>query len=128
MTHIDRAIKESLEEAKKRLEKHMQGNDMDSRMGIPMPGPGPDPGTRDPWQGRSEHMKCRSCMSYAPKTDNLGRCRHRAPTMQGFPVVYPDADWCRQHKIDEGYIEYQKAREKEENKNFETLVKGDIDR
>ena len=30
----------------------------------------------------------------------LGRCRRRAPTMGGFPVVF-HYDWCGDHKIDE---------------------------
>jgi hypothetical protein len=31
---------------------------------------------------------------------SLGRCRRRAPTMNGYPVVF-EADWCGDHKLDE---------------------------
>ncbi len=41
---------------------------------------------------------CNTCMYYVPKNEKLGRCRARAPTMKGFPVVYKD-DWCGRHKI-----------------------------
>jgi len=30
----------------------------------------------------------------------LGRCRRHAPTMSGYPVVFP-IDWCGDHKLDE---------------------------
>lgn len=87
--------------------------------------PGPIMGvpSRVPWQHRSEHMHCRSCMAYAPKTENVGRCRKNAPTMQGYPVVFPDDDWCMQHKLDETYIEHQKARERENDENLKELMK-----
>lgn len=35
-----------------------------------------------------------------PALPNIGRCRRRAPTMSGYPVVYP-TDWCGDHKLDE---------------------------
>lgn len=66
---------------------------------------------RDPWQHRSVHMKCRSCMAYAPKTDFVGRCRAKPPTMRGYPVVYPDSDWCLSHKLDEAWVERNTWRE-----------------
>ena len=53
----------------------------------------------DPWKHRSEHMKCKTCMWFAPKGE-LGRCRRHAPTMMGYPVVYP-TDWCGDQKLDE---------------------------
>lgn len=34
---------------------------------------------------------------------SLGRCRKRAPTMSGFPAVF-EADWCGDHKLDEGKL------------------------
>lgn len=44
-------------------------------------------------------------MFYVPKVEhstglskNEGRCRRRAPTLQGYPVVYV-SDWCGEHKI-----------------------------
>lgn len=60
----------------------------------------------DPWVHRSTEMKCKTCMYFVPKAtqdgsdSQLGRCRRNAPTMNGFPVVFPD-DWCGNHKIDE---------------------------
>lgn len=69
----------------------------------------------DPWAHRSAGMRCRTCMWYAPKAPpqdrapqlnelgspvELGRCRRHAPTMNGYPVVYP-TDWCGDHKLDE---------------------------
>jgi hypothetical protein len=44
-------------------------------------------------------------MYYAPKGvgDKIGRCRRNAPTIKGFPVVFP-FDWCGEHKIDENKI------------------------
>ena len=64
----------------------------------------------DPWIHRSSNMKCKTCMWYAEKPvvmpnefreeSKIGRCRRHAPTMTGYPVVYPD-DWCGDHKLDE---------------------------
>ena len=60
--------------------------------------------TMDPWQHRSDGMRCRTCMFYVPKfdvneTDSIkGRCRRHAPTMGGFPVVF-ETDWCGDHKL-----------------------------
>lgn len=61
---------------------------------------------RDMWSQRGKNMRCKTCMYYLTKErryvnpDNLlGRCRRHAPTMSGFPVVYPD-DWCGDHKLD----------------------------
>ncbi len=33
----------------------------------------------------------------------LGRCRKRAPTLNGFPAVFEN-DWCGDHKLDENKI------------------------
>lgn len=60
----------------------------------------------DPWHGRSEGMKCKTCMWYAKKEMRttalkpIGRCRRHAPTMNGYPVVF-ETDWCGDHKLDE---------------------------
>ena len=59
----------------------------------------------DPWKHRSAGMTCKTCMWYAPKAKSegetqIGRCRRHAPTMNGYPVVYP-ADWCGDHKLNE---------------------------
>lgn len=59
----------------------------------------------DPWVHRSQGMKCSTCMWFVPKADTnspntpLGRCRRHAPTMSGYPVVFP-TDWCGDHKLD----------------------------
>ena len=63
---------------------------------------------KDPWKHRSAEMKCRTCMYYVKKESShdvagsmeIGRCRRNAPTMKGYPVVYPK-DWCGEHKLDE---------------------------
>lgn len=63
----------------------------------------------DPWIHRSTRMHCRTCMYCVPKrpadinmVPKLGRCRRHAPTMSGFPVVFLDADFCGDHKLNEG--------------------------
>lgn len=67
--------------------------------------------SNDPWKHRSSGMKCTTCMWYAEKilephkagetpVAPLGRCRRHAPTMNGYPVVFP-TDWCGDHKLDE---------------------------
>jgi hypothetical protein len=62
----------------------------------------------DNWQHRGNTMRCRTCMFYVPKKQTfvqsvdcpqIGRCRQDAPTLKGWPAVYPD-DWCGAHKID----------------------------
>lgn len=66
----------------------------------------------DAWAGRSSRMKCRTCIYCVPKRPltplgaetTLGRCRRHAPTMQGFPVVVLDVDWCGDHKLNEDSI------------------------
>lgn len=60
----------------------------------------------DPWSHRSERMRCKTCMWFAPKDGpvmDLGRCRRHAPTMSGYPAVYT-SDWCGDHKVDEKKI------------------------
>lgn len=60
----------------------------------------------DPWVHRSSGMRCRTCMFYARKESDrptmaeVGRCRRHAPTMGGYPAVFP-SDWCGDHKLDE---------------------------
>lgn len=53
----------------------------------------------DLWKHRGHTMRCRTCMWFVKKDYGIGRCRRRAPTLGGWPVVYPD-DWCGDHKID----------------------------
>jgi len=64
----------------------------------------------DKWKHRSEGMRCKTCMWFVPKPnpagikaisrEGIGRCRRRAPTMNGYPVVFTD-DWCGDHKLNE---------------------------
>ena len=57
--------------------------------------------SNDPWKHRSAGMTCATCMwSVMKDTSALGRCRRHAPTMNGYPVIYP-VDWCGDHKLDE---------------------------
>jgi len=51
----------------------------------------------DKWADLSTFC-CATCMYHVPKEGTLGRCRRHAPTMSGYPAVYP-ADWCGDHKI-----------------------------
>ena len=68
----------------------------------------------DRWEHRSNKMRCETCMWYVEKKRSiskhsesvptrLGRCRRNAPTMNGYPAVFP-ADWCGNHKLDENKI------------------------
>lgn len=63
---------------------------------------------QDPWMHRCDNMKCKTCMWFVGKVDNLGvinlgRCRRHAPTMNGYPVVFVN-DWCGDHKLDENKL------------------------
>ena len=55
---------------------------------------------KDNWEHRSQNMKCVTCMWFVLKSGIIGRCRRRAPTMNGYPAVY-NAGWCGDHKVDE---------------------------
>ena len=62
----------------------------------------------DPWKHRSQGMRCKTCMWFAPKINDkgiidVGRCRRHAPTMNGYPVVFVN-DWCGDHKLNENNI------------------------
>jgi hypothetical protein len=64
----------------------------------------------DNWKRRDNGMVCSTCISYVrkePKGDTqvreVGRCRKHAPTMNGFPVVFP-SDWCGDHRLDEDKV------------------------
>ncbi len=58
------------------------------------------------WKHKSTSMRCATCMFYVEKqrvvvgAQKIGRCRRHAPTMNGYPVMFPD-DWCGDHKLDE---------------------------
>jgi len=59
----------------------------------------------DPWKNRAQKMVCETCIYYVPKGEKalVGRCRRHAPTMKGYPVVYPN-DWCGEHKLNENIL------------------------
>ena len=81
----------------------------------------------DSWRHRSKGMTCATCMwsvikepeikpnPPGPLGENaemaetptpkpkLGRCRRRAPTMNGYPAIFEN-DWCGDHKLDENKI------------------------
>jgi len=67
----------------------------------------------DNWICRSKGMRCETCIWFTPKgrfnseetkpQQGLGRCRKRAPTMNGWPVMFID-DWCGEHKLDENKL------------------------
>lgn len=61
--------------------------------------------TKDPWEHRSERMKCSSCIWFVLKgaSSNLGRCRRRSPSMNGYPAAFTN-DWCGDHKLDENKV------------------------
>lgn len=52
----------------------------------------------DKWDRKTDFC-CASCAYYAPKNPGIGRCRRHAPTMAGYPVVYPYNDWCGDHRV-----------------------------
>ena len=68
----------------------------------------------DNWQNRQSNMRCESCMHYCDY-----RCRRHAPTMQGFPAVYP-SDWCGDHKMDK-----ERMRQSRCEVDTASNVKGD---
>lgn len=59
----------------------------------------PDP---DNWKTHGDTHKCWACQHYVTKAttkfEEIGRCRRNAPTMAGYPVVFPN-DWCGEHKL-----------------------------
>ena len=61
---------------------------------------------KDNWKHRSKMMACGNCMWWVKKetihTSNkpIGRCRKRAPSLDGWPAVF-ETDWCGDHKLDE---------------------------
>ena len=59
----------------------------------------------DNWQHRAKTMLCQTCMWFVPKGEGIvGRCRKKAPTLGGWPVMYP-TDFCGDHKLDEGRVQ-----------------------
>lgn len=73
------------------------------------PTPSREEFSQDNWKHRSKGMRCASCMFYVPKGPQtkpappegfVGRCRRHAPTLGGWPVMFP-TDWCGDHRLDE---------------------------
>ncbi len=71
-----------------------------------MPTPKEKQVPKDNWIHRSTGMVCGTCMFYVskkkpedkPEVKEKGRCRRHAPTMSGWPVLFP-TDWCGDHKL-----------------------------
>lgn len=61
----------------------------------------------DNWKDKATGMVCATCTNYAPKNEYIGRCRRNAPTMKGFPAVFP-SDWCGDHKMNDVLVEERK--------------------
>ena len=67
----------------------------------------------DPWKHRGTQMRCHTCMWFVMKAvdpgprvtlpEPIGRCRRRAPTHDGYPVVF-QTDWCGDHKLDQNKL------------------------
>ena len=62
----------------------------------------------DNWKHRSAGMTCSTCMWFMEKRTlqgeaKIGRCRRRAPTLNGWPAMKL-SDWCGDHKLDEEKI------------------------
>ena len=63
----------------------------------------------DNWVHRAKTMRCATCMWYTAKLKSngelgpIGRCRKKAPTMGGWPVMF-ESDWCGDHKLDENKV------------------------
>ena len=55
--------------------------------------------TTDNWDHSNDNMRCATCLWSHKKTDGTLRCRAHAPTIRGFPVMFP-TDWCGEHKLD----------------------------
>lgn len=53
---------------------------------------------KDRWNSLTGY-NCLTCRFYVPKTDLIGRCRRHAPSLDGYPAVYPITDFCGDHKI-----------------------------
>jgi len=62
---------------------------------------------KDNWKDKATGMVCSTCTNYAPKNEFIGRCRRNAPTMKGFPAVFP-TDWCGEHKMNDALVEERK--------------------
>jgi hypothetical protein len=66
----------------------------------------PEEKFEDVWSDRLAGMRCKSCIYFVKKAGAnlaIGRCRKRAPTINGYPVVMT-LDWCGDHKLNEDYV------------------------
>jgi hypothetical protein len=59
---------------------------------------------KDNWEHKASTMICKTCMWAVEKADGLLRCRMHAPTLKGWPTMFP-TDWCGDHKLDGKKIE-----------------------
>ena len=78
---------------------------------------------KDNWEHKSIGMRCSTCMWYVSY-----RCRKNAPTMNGYPAVYP-TDFCGNHKLDKHTMavqekEQEMAKERESMRN--TLMQKEM--
>ena len=58
---------------------------------------------KDNWKDKKTGMVCANCRFYVPKAGtmkDIGRCRRRSPTLDGWPVMFT-TDWCGDFKMDE---------------------------
>lgn len=63
----------------------------------------------DNWANKDKGMICASCRFFVLKGNgnlNIGRCRRRSPTLDGWPVMF-STDWCGDHKLDEDKIKIE---------------------
>ena len=58
--------------------------------------------------------------SHGGDAPTLGRCRRRAPTMNGYPVVYM-TDWCGDHKLDESKVRADPSKDSVDKDDSETV-------
>ena len=69
-------------------------------------------------------MICRTCMWWKRKMATVGRCRRRAPTMRGWPVLFA-TDYCGEHKLDEAeYIAWQHEQSQREQRGRDVCDKA----
>lgn len=65
---------------------------------------------QDNWPSHEQTHTCKFCMWFVNKNQTvLGRCRKRAPTLDGWPAVY-ESDWCGEHKMDGSHLDYKISR------------------
>lgn len=61
-----------------------------------------------------ECRSCKRCMFYVPRLDScIGRCRRRAPTLSGWPIMYHES-WCGDYRLDETKLTGKKKSQNSE--------------